>query len=53
MLFRSPGQPKTKVWLVPMGEPTIGSTVGEFSGAPQQLAVTYGKCKGGKGKGKK
>jgi hypothetical protein len=45
------GQPKTKVWVIPMGEPTIGSTVGEFIGAPQQLALTgYGKCKGGKKK---
>lgn len=45
------GQPKTKAWLVPMGEPTIGSTVGEFSGSPQQLAISgYGKCKGGKKK---
>jgi hypothetical protein len=45
------GHPKTKVWLIPMGEPTIGSTVGEFIGAPQQLALTgYGKCKGGKKK---
>jgi hypothetical protein len=48
---RKAGQPKTKVWLVPMGEPTIGSTVGEFIGAPQQLALSgYGKCKGGKKK---
>jgi hypothetical protein len=46
-----PGEAKTKVWLVPLGEPTIGSTVGEFVGAPQQLALTgYGKCKGGKKK---
>jgi hypothetical protein len=45
------GDPKTKVWLVPMGEPTIGSTVGEWVGAPQQLALRgYGKCKGGKKK---
>ena len=48
---KKPGEPKTKVWLVPMGEPTIGSTVGEWVGSPQQLAVTgYGKCKGGKKK---
>jgi hypothetical protein len=34
-----------------MGEPIIGSIVGEFIGAPQQLALTgYGKCKGGKKK---
>jgi hypothetical protein len=47
------GQPKTKVWMIPMGEPIIGSTVGEFIGAPQQLALTgYGKCKGGKKKKK-
>jgi hypothetical protein len=46
-----PGQPKTKVWLVAMGEPTVGSTVGEFTSAPQQLALSgYGKCKGGKKK---
>jgi hypothetical protein len=46
-----PGEPKTKVWIVPMGEPIVGSTVGEFVGAPQQLALTgYGKCKGGKKK---
>jgi hypothetical protein len=45
------GDPKTKVWVVPMGEPIIGSTVGEFIGAPQQLALTgYGKCKGAKKK---
>jgi hypothetical protein len=48
---RKPGQPKTKVWLVAMGEPVIGSTVGEFTSAPQQLALSgYGKCKGGKKK---
>lgn len=47
-----PGEPKTKVWIVPMGEPTTSaSSVGEFVGAPQQLALTgYGKCKGGKKK---
>jgi hypothetical protein len=44
------GQQKTKVWLVAMGEPTIGSTVGEFTSAPQSLVVNYGKCKGGKKK---
>jgi hypothetical protein len=48
---QKPGQPKTKVWVVAMGEPVIGSTVGEFISAPQQLALTgYGKCKGGKKK---
>ncbi|MDX6607878.1 MAG: hypothetical protein QOD14_2418 [Solirubrobacterales bacterium] len=47
---QKPGQPKTKVWLVVMGEPIIGSTVGEFTSAPQQLAVAYGKCKGGEKK---
>jgi hypothetical protein len=53
---QKPGQPKTKVWLVVMGEPITGaSTVGEYSSAPQQLALTgYGKCKkSGKGHGKK
>jgi hypothetical protein len=46
---RRPGEAKAKIWLVPMGEPTIGSTVGEFVGAPQQLALTgYGRCKGKK-----
>jgi hypothetical protein len=45
------GQPKTKAWLVVMGEPIIGSTVGEFTSAPQQLAISgFGKCKGGKKK---
>jgi hypothetical protein len=45
------GHPKTKIWVIPMGEPVIGSSVGEFIGAPQQLALTgYGKCKGGKKK---
>ena len=48
---QKPGEPKTKVWLVPMGEPVIGSGVGEFIAAPQQLALSgYGKCKGGKKK---
>ena len=46
-----PGQPKTKAWLVVMGEPVIGSTVGEFISSPQQLAISgFGKCKGGKKK---
>jgi hypothetical protein len=45
------GQAKPKVWLVAMGEPAIGSTIGEFSSAPQQLTLSgYGKCKGGKKK---
>jgi hypothetical protein len=48
---KKPGEPKAKVWLIAMGEPIIGSTVGEFTTAPQQLALTgYGKCKGGKKK---
>jgi hypothetical protein len=48
---QKPGEPKTKVWLVPMGEPVIGSGVGEFIAPPQQLALSgYGKCKGGKKK---
>jgi hypothetical protein len=50
---QKPGQPKTKVWIIAMGEPVIGSTAGEFTTAPQQLALSYGKCKGGKGKGGK
>ena len=34
-----------------MGEPIIGTTVGEFTSAPQPIAVTgFGKCKGGKKK---
>jgi hypothetical protein len=46
------GEPKTKVWLIAMGEPiTSATTVGEFSSAPQQLTVGgFGKCKGGKKK---
>jgi hypothetical protein len=45
------GQPKPKAWVVVMGEPIIGSTVGEFTSAPQQLAISgFGKCKGGKKK---
>jgi hypothetical protein len=59
---QKPGEPKTKVWLIVMGEPVTGpysqgssGSVGEYSSAPQQLALTgYGKCKGGKkGGGKK
>ncbi|HEY7121165.1 MAG TPA: hypothetical protein VH329_01275 [Solirubrobacterales bacterium] len=44
------GEPKTKVWLIAMGEPiTSATTVGEFSSAPQQFAVSgFGKCKGGR-----
>jgi hypothetical protein len=42
----------TKAWFVAMGEPTIGSTVGEFSSQPFRLGINYGKCKGG-GKKKK
>jgi hypothetical protein len=37
----------TKAWFVAMGEPTIGSTVGEFSSQPFPLSINYGKCKGG------
>jgi hypothetical protein len=45
------GEPKAKVWLIAMGEPIVGSTVGEFTSAPQQIAVSgFGKCKGGKKK---
>ena len=45
------GQAKTKVWLVVMGEPTIGSTVGEVSSQPFPLAVSgFGKCGGKKKK---
>ena len=46
------GEPRTKVWLVAMGEPITSATaVGEFTSAPQQLAVSgFGKCKGGKKK---
>jgi hypothetical protein len=45
------GQPKTKAWLVVMGEPVIGSSAGEYTSAPQSLAVSgFGKCKGGKKK---
>jgi hypothetical protein len=50
-----PGEVKPKAWLVVMGEPTTSATtVGEFTSAPTQLALTgFGKCKGGKGHGKK
>ena len=46
------GEPKPKVWLVAMGEPiTSATTVGEFTSAPQQLALSgFGNCKGGKKK---
>jgi hypothetical protein len=46
------GEPRAKVWVIAMGEPiTSATTVGEFTSAPQQLAVSgFGKCKGGKKK---
>jgi hypothetical protein len=45
------GEPKTKVWLIVMGEPVLGNTAGEYTSAPQSLAVSgFGKCKGGKKK---
>ena len=45
------GEAKPKVYLVVMGEPTLGTTVGEFSSQPFPLAVKgFGKCKGGKKK---
>ena len=46
------GEPKPKAWLVVMGEPTTSATtVGEFSSAPQPIAISgFGKCKGGKKK---
>jgi hypothetical protein len=45
------GEPKSKVWLIVMGEPTVGSDVGEFSSQPFPLAVSgFGKCGGGKKK---
>ena len=45
------GEPKTKAWLVAMGEPVLGSTAGEYTSAPQSVAVSgFGKCKGGKKK---
>jgi hypothetical protein len=45
------GEPKTKAWLVVMGEPVLGSTAGEYTSAPQSIAVSgFGKCKGGKKK---
>ncbi|HEY6772105.1 MAG TPA: hypothetical protein VI035_06605 [Solirubrobacterales bacterium] len=46
------GEPKPKVWLVAMGEPiTSATTVGEFTSAPQQIAIGgFGKCKGGQKK---
>jgi hypothetical protein len=46
------GQTRPKAWLVAMGEPTIGSTVGEFSSQPFPLAISGFKCKGGGGKKK-
>ena len=50
------GQPKTKAWLVAMGEPSAGpytsaSSAGEYTSAPMPIAVSgFGKCKGGKKK---
>jgi len=45
------GEAKAKVWLVVMGEPTLGTTVGEFSSQPFPIAVSgYGKCGGKKKK---
>jgi hypothetical protein len=45
------GEPKTRAWLVAMGEPVIGSTAGEYTSAPQPIGVSgFGKCKGGKKK---
>jgi hypothetical protein len=45
------GEAKPKVWIVVMGEPPIGSTVGEFSSQPFPLAVSgFGKCGGKKKK---
>jgi hypothetical protein len=53
---KRPGQPKAKVWMIAMGEPVTSpysqgssGTVGEYTSAPQQLALAgYGKCKGKK-----
>ena len=45
------GQPKTKAWLVAMGEPVIGSTAGEYTLRPAADSLSgFGKCKGGKKK---
>jgi hypothetical protein len=45
------GQPKTKAWLVAMGEPVVGSSAGEYTSAPQPIGLSgFGKCKGGKKK---
>jgi hypothetical protein len=41
------GQPTPRAWLVAMGEPTVGSTVGEFSSQPFPLSISGFKCKGG------
>jgi hypothetical protein len=42
------GEPKTRAWLVAMGEPRIGNSAGEYTSAPQPIAVSgFGKCKGG------
>jgi hypothetical protein len=45
------GQPKTKAWLVAIGEPVIGNSAGEYTSAPQSIGVSgFGKCKDGKKK---
>ena len=45
------GQPKTKAWLVAIGEPVIGNSAGEYTSAPQPIGLSgFGKCKGGKKK---
>jgi hypothetical protein len=44
------GQPKPKAWLVAMGEPVVGSSAGEYTSAPQPLALSGFKCKAGKKK---
>ena len=45
------GEPKTKAWLIAIGEPVIGNSAGEYTSAPQPIGVSgFGKCKGGKKK---
>ncbi len=44
------GQPKPKAWLIAMGEPVVGNSAGEYTSAPQPLAISGFKCKGGKKK---
>jgi hypothetical protein len=45
------GEAKTKAWLVAVGEPVLGGTAGEYTSAPQSIAVSgFGKCKGTKKK---